>query len=173
MLWPRRLVGQRVLSSRSVLPEVVLISDKSLFERPSCSSQYCARFSRGSGSWMCLTASSFRPVLSGGSSPGFVLSLSVFTCKFFSLIHAQLSVSLIHNCFIICLVQCKRPVDVLEPRCLFLFRMQFTLLIIKTGMKHACEACVVLYLAQGSYNIGTLDLACLHYIVTMHATSTS
>ena len=47
------------------------------------------------------------------------------------------------------------------------------MLIIKTGMKHACEACVVLYLAQGSYNIGTLDLACLHYIVTTHATSAS
>ena len=52
---------------------------------------------------------------------------------------------------------------------LFLFRMRdATSLIIRTGMKHACEACVVLYLAQGSYNIGTLDLACLHYIVTTH-----
>ena len=55
---------------------------------------------------------------------------------------------------------------------LFLFRIWgVAMLIIKTGMKHACEACVVLYLAQGSYNIGTLDLACLHYIVTTHATS--
>ena len=45
------------------------------------------------------------------------------------------------------------------------------MLIIKTGMKHACEACVVLYLAEGSYNTGTLGLACLHYIVTTYAAS--
>ena len=39
------------------------------------------------------------------------------------------------------------------------------------GMGNAYEACVVLYLAQGSYNTGALGLACLHYIVTTHATS--
>ena len=37
--------------------------------------------------------------------------------------------------------------------------------------EYAYEASVVLYLAQGSYNTGALGLACLHYIVTTHATS--
>ena len=57
----------------------------------------------------------------------------------------------------------------LELRCFILISYIWgvTLLIIKTGMKHANEACVVLYSAQGLCNTGMLDLVCLHYITTL------
>ena len=56
----------------------------------------------------------------------------------------------------------------LELRCFILisYIQGVTLLIIKRGMKHANEACVVLYSAQGLCNTCMLDLVCLHYVVT-------
>ena len=49
--------------------------------------------------------------------------------------------------------------------------MDVTSLIIWAWMNHAYEACVILYIAQGSCNMGALDLTCLHYIVTAWHTS--
>ena len=54
----------------------------------------------------------------------------------------------------------------LKLRCLFLFRTWDV-----TRMEDTHEACVVLYLAQGSYNTSALGLVCLHYIITTNATS--